>query len=501
VRTITVIAVALLLYPASAMAEDATQKAILERLERLEQNQQRLEEQLEAKDQRIEELESELGRTEETGVPPPPATPTTPVVTTPPTPPTAPATVTAAAADEEGGFGAFKFGRGFQLVKSEYGEAWFSAYTYARYLNQKALNGHYTDEFGRRFQVDQQNDIQFQKALLYFKGWVYDPNFRYLFYTWTNNANQGDGAQVVLGGNLSYRFADSLVLGAGIYALPSVRSNRGSFPFFLKVDSRTTADEFFRGSYTQGISANGTLAEGLKYNVVLGNNLSNLGVSAAELDDGLNTVSGSIWWMPTTGEYGYREGFGDFDHHDRLATTLGTQFTFSREDKQSQSSTDDPENSQIRLSDGTRIFGADAFGPGIQVDQANYYMWATDAGVKYAGFSLEGEYYLRWLGNFNTTGGDAPDSEFFDHGFQLQASTMLVPKSIQLYTTGSKIFGEYGNPWDTSLGLNWYPFKQQHVRVSGEVVYMSASPVGYTAIPLIVGGHGPAFHTNLELYF
>ena len=30
---------------------------------------------------------------------------------------------------------------------------------------------------------------------------------------------------------------------------------------------------------------------------------------------------------------------------------------------------------------------------------------------------------------------------------------------------------------------------------------MSASPVGYTAIPYIVGGHGPVFHTNLELYF
>lgn len=493
-KTSAVLAVALLLFPASGMAEDATQKAILERLERLERSQERLEQELEAKDKRIEELESELGRGKEAGE----ATPTAPVMSTEPT---APTTVTAAAKEEEGGFGTFKFGRGFQLVKSEYGDAWFSAYTYARYLNQKALNGHYTDEFGRQFQIDQQNDIQFQKAMLYFKGWVYDPNFRYLFYTWTNNANQGDGAQVVVGGNLSYHFADALTLGAGIYALPSVRSNRGAFPFLLKVDSRTTADEFFRGSYTQGISASGTLAEGLKYNVVLGNNLSNLGVSAAELDDGLNTVSGSIWWMPTTGEFGYREGFGDFDHHDRLATTLGTQFTFSREDKQSQSSTDDPENSQIRLSDGTRIFATDAFAPGVQVDQANYYMWASDAGVKYAGFSLEGEYYLRWLGNLNTTGGDAPDDTFFDHGFQLQASTMLVPKSIQLYATGSKIFGEYGDPWDTSLGLNWFPFKHEHVRVSGEVIYMSASPVGYTAIPLIVGGHGPVFHTNLELYF
>jgi hypothetical protein len=416
--------------------------------------------------------------------------------------PAAPDIVSAKPAEKEsGGFGKFQFGKGFQLVDTPYGVAWFSAYSYARYLNQKALNGHYTDEFGRKLQIDQQNDIQFQKVMLYFKGWVYDPKFRYLFYTWTNNANQGDGAQVVVGGNLSYQFNKAFDLGAGIQALPSQRSNRGAFPFFLKTDSRVMADEFFRASYTQGIFARGSPAEGLSYLVMLGNNMSNLGVSAAELDDGLNTVSAAVWWMPTTGEYGYREAFGDFDQHDRLASTLGTAFTFSREDKQSQSSTDDPENSQIRLSDGTRIFASDAFGPGIEVDQANYYMWASDAGLKYQGFSLEGEYFLRWLGNFSTTGGNAPDDTFFDHGFQLQASTMLVPKTIQLYTTGSKIFGEYGNPWDTSLGLNWYPFKQQHVRLTAETIYMSASPVGYTAIPYIVGGHGPVFHTNLELYF
>ena len=49
-----------------------------------------------------------------------------------------------------------------------------------------------------------------------FKGWLFDPNFRYLFYTWTSNTSQGQCAQVVVAGNLSYRFNDAFSLAGGI---------------------------------------------------------------------------------------------------------------------------------------------------------------------------------------------------------------------------------------------------------------------------------------------
>jgi hypothetical protein len=475
----------LLLLPALCHAQASSNAEILERLERIERDQAELKEQLKAKDAEIEELKSELKRSRQDT-----------------DPSTAPAAAPQAKPEEKPEeFGKFGFGRGFQVVNTKYGSVWLSAYSYVRYLNQKALNDSFTDEFGRSREIDARNDLQLQKAVLYTKGWVYDPKLSYVFYVWSSNTSQGDGAQVVVAGYLDYRIADVLHLGAGVAALPSVRSTRGSWPFFLKVDHRTTADEFFRGSYTQGAWASGKLAEGLHYKLMVGNNLSALGISAAELDDEFATVSGSVWWMPTTGEFGYREGFGDYDQHRELATTLGAQFTFSREDKQSQSDEDDPENTQIRLSDGTVVFSPDAFAPGTQVDKLSYYMSSFDAGLKYEGFSLEGEYYLRWLDDLSTTGLPLPDEDFFDHGFQLQASAMLVPKTLQLYATGSKIFGEFGNPSDASLGLNWYPFKIQFVRLAGEVIYTSASPVGYSSIPMAVGGHGPIFNTNLELYF
>ncbi len=469
-----------------SLAQTPTQAEILERLDRLERNQVELEKRLEAKDARIDELESELDRAKqprEASVIPEKA-PSDAVVE-----------------KEPEHYGEFTPGGGFRVAKTKYGDAWLSAYAYVRYLNQKALDKHYTDDFGREFEVDRRNDAQVNKAIIYLKGWVYDPDFRYLLYTWSANTSQGQGAQVVVAGNLSYHFNDALTLGLGIGALPTSRTNRGSWPYLLKVDHRTIADEFFRGSYTTGIWSEGTIADGLKYKIMLGNNLSQLGVDAGQMDSEFSTVSGSLWWMPTTGEFGTRAGYGDFDYHEKVASTLGLQFTYSPETKQSQPGQNDPDNSQIRLSDGTRIFSVDAFGPGFQVDEATYRMTSFDAGVKYRGWALEGEYYWRWLNDFSTTGGPLPNDDFFDHGFQLQASTMLLPKTLQLFATGSTVFGEYGDPWDTSVGLNWFPFKRQQLRVASEVIYLDESPVGYASIPLAVGGKGPVFHTNLELYF
>ena len=59
----------------------------------------------------------------------------------------------------------------------------------------------------------------------------------------------------------------------------------------------------------------------------------------ASSDGDFTTFSGALWWMPTTGEYGPRAGFGDYEEHQDLATLIGVHFTFSPEDRQSQPGT------------------------------------------------------------------------------------------------------------------------------------------------------------------
>jgi hypothetical protein len=154
-----------------------------------------------------------------------------------------------------------------------------------------------------------------------------------------------------------------VAVGVGITSLPSVRSTEGQFPYWLGVDDRLIADEFFRGSYTSGVWLKGELHTKVKYHAMFANNLSTLGVSASQLDNKLDTQSFSVQWLPTTGEFGLWRTFGDYDDHQNVATRLGVHYTHSLEEKQSQPGTEGIENSQIRLTDGSVIFTPDLFGP------------------------------------------------------------------------------------------------------------------------------------------
>ncbi|HEX7079541.1 MAG TPA: hypothetical protein VF329_00815, partial [Gammaproteobacteria bacterium] len=97
--------------------------------------------------------------------------------------------------------------------------------------------------------------------------------------------------------------------------------------------------------------------------------------------------------------------------------------------------------------------------------------------------------------------GSIPVTELYDHGFELQASAMLMPETLSVYLVGSKIFGEYGEPWDLGIGFNWYPFRKRLMRVNTELLYLKDSPVGYSSVPFAVGGNGTVFQANLEARF
>ena len=407
-----------------------------------------------------------------------------------------------AAGGETEHFGSYKPNAGFKLVSTEYGDLNFKVYTYVRYLNQQGLNAAYTDSFGKTSAIDRRQDIQLNKVNIQFLGWLLDPKFRYLFYVWTNNTAQGLGSQVVVAGNLTYAFSRHLTLGGGISSLPGVRSTEGSFPFWLTLDNRLIADEFFRPSYTTGVWTKGEIVKNLNYIVMLGNNLSQLGVDAGQLDDGLNTFSSALTYFPTTGEYGLNSNFGDFEDHQKAATRIGLHFTRSDEDRQGQPTTDSFENVQIRLSDGNVIFKPNLFGDGIQIENATYQMAGFDMGAKYRGFALEAEFYWRLLNHLSGRGVDSLGiTEFNDHGYQVQGSGMIIPKLLQLYGTWSKIYGEYGDPWEFRAGLNYHPWKNHVVRANAEYIYQDKCPVGGLSLPYQVGGTGSIFHLNFQVNF
>jgi hypothetical protein len=469
-----------------------------QRLQRLEQHQQELEQELKQKDAEIQELKkqqatAQQGAAPQPAVTPQPAAPAPAAAAASPQVAAAPPPVVAVAEQP-----ARLPNQGFKIYNSDLGDVTVSLYSYVRYLNQLASDATYTyKSTGQTIDIDRRQEIQLLKVQIKFLGWLFDPKFRYFLYAWSSNATQGQGAQVVLAGNLSYAFKDYFILAGGITALPGVRSTEGNFPNWLNVDNRMLADEFMRPSYTSGVWVRGTIAPGLNYMVMAGNNLSTLGVSSGQLDPKLNTVAAQIAWMPTTKEFG--AGFGDFENHQQIATRVGAHYTHSTENKQSQPNSDGFENTQIRLADGNVVFSPNVFGPGITVTDLRYQMAALDTGIKYHGMALEGEFYWRKLDQFeglNTSG----VANQYNQGFQVQASMMAIDRRLQLYAAGSKVLGGvYGAPWDTRLGVNFFPFYNRVLRWNTQAIYLSKSPVGYNSLTYNVGSNGWIFNTDFEM--
>ena len=125
---------------------------------------------------------------------------------------------------------------------------------------------------------------------------------------------------------------------------------------------------------------------------------------------------------------------------------------------------------------------------------------ALNGGFKYQGWSLEAEYYHRWVDDFAVIG-TIPVTELDDEGFQIEGSAMLVPQTLQAYLEYSQILGEYGDPFDFSMGLNWYPMKRKELRLSVQALYLEDSPVGYSSVPFAVGGNGWVYTTDLIVAF
>jgi hypothetical protein len=177
-----------LLIAATAKAAPADEAAIIERLERLEARQARLETELRLKDELIDKLESALAGTEPLEPAAPSATnrwladdavvfqtASLPVVAR--REPVRLAAVSApngsaGGADDLEHYGEFQpGGRGFKLADTPFGTVNFSAWTYIRYLNQQQLDNDSEDSFGRPRSIDRRNDLQLNKVNLYFKGW------------------------------------------------------------------------------------------------------------------------------------------------------------------------------------------------------------------------------------------------------------------------------------------------------------------------------------------
>jgi len=370
--------------------------------------------------------------------------------------------------------GEFTPGKGFTVFKSGMASLNLSVYGLARYINQMDEDKMYLDHLGRERIIDTRQDIMWHRTFLWASGHFFTPKLRYTISIWGLVSTD----QTLVFGNLQYSLMKEIRLGVGVGPNLGSRSMQGPWPYLLSSD-RLMAEEFFRPGFTSGVWMTGEVLPKFFYTLMLGNNLSQLGTTVSQLTRDLST-SASIWWMPTTGEFGPRGGYGDFEMHEEVATRFGASYTHMRDDRQTPDNVSSPNNVQVKTSDGLLFYETGALAQDVTVKKANFDVLAIDAGVKHNGWHLQAEYYFRYLSKFDAVGptqelSSIPTS-ISDNGFYALVSYEAIPKALQVYTAASYVFDEFKrNPWEIVGGMSFYPTGTRSWRLNLHAIYTENS--------------------------
>jgi len=362
----------------------------------------------------------------------------------------------------------------------------FNDDTQIRYLNTLNSVDTFTDHFGNVREVHRRNDVTVNRQMFNFSGYVFDERLLYSLKIWTS----AGAASIVVAGNIGWRFNKAITVTGGYTGVPGSRSLVNTFPYFQAID-RSMADNFFRPGFTQGAWASGQPVKGLNYLGFVGNGLNTLNISATKIDTNL-VLSGSVWWEPL-GDYGEpgksRNMYDDYFSSKKARIRIGTSFTRSREDRFSNIDQSNPDNTSLYNSDGVLTFSTGAFAPGVTVQDALYKMWAIDAGIKWNGLAINGQYFRRWLSDFEADG-PIPLSSTLDHGFELTAGHFVIPKKLQLYGRMSKVFGEFNNSSEYGGGARFYFLPTERIWLNPELIKVNHAPYSGAFTPYTAGMKG-----------
>ena len=325
-----------------------------------------------------------------------------------------------------------------------------------------------------------------------FSGFAFSPRLQFnvtVFSTSTLN-------QTIAVGSINYAFSQAFALGSGYYKVPGTREWIESARYTVGAD-RTMANTFFRPSVSPGVWANGEPLDGFFYYAGIFNDFNSTSNGAERVSNNM-TYSGNVWWEPL-GRFG--PGFTDEEYHERPVIRTGSSLTYQRAHREPnlELGQTNPENTILRLSDGTPIFQQGALAPGLKLLEANVVLFSYDLAFKYRGFSLSTEYYGRWLYGLNAIGGAVPRAHLniFDTGGLAQLSYALIPKKFELFARTSGVFGPFGDGSEYGGGANWYAFSNRNVRFTFEAKRINHSSANNILYGYFVGESGMLYQLQL----
>lgn len=368
----------------------------------------------------------------------------------------------------------------------------FNIHNQFRYTGFDNEVRNFTDSAGVVRPIQSRNDFDINRGRFVFSGYAFDPDFE--FYTNIDyNTVSTQPIQLLLSW-FSYRVHEDLKVYAGFGKLPGTWEWEQSSRYTHGVE-RTLATTFFRPSITAGLWAVGDWGDNIHYRAMIADGFNTFTLRAAELDTNF-AYSALVWWDRGK-EFGV--GFSDLENHQSPSVRFGHGFTFARNDSNAFGDPG-PEQTVIRLSDGTRLVDANALAPGVTVNEFDISLYAVHAGLKYRGCSIAGEYLFRWLTSLEANG-PLPDETLFDHGYFATTGVFLIPERLELYAVGSQVFGDFGDGSQVGGGINWYFGGERGNRLTFDVVRLEDSPAEQSRTGFVAGGTGTLFRLQWWQFF
>jgi len=352
----------------------------------------------------------------------------------------------------------------------------------------------WTNSAGTTLPIQNRNVFSLNRYLLSFTGHVVDERLLYAFALF-GTSNAGIQSGVVPIGMVGWKFSPAAILGGGVTVVPGTREWIDSSAWTVGVD-RSMANTFFRPGYSPGVAALGALFDDtLHYQAGIWNAID--GGTTGVLRRGTSMAfAGNLWWEPAA-PFGL--GFGDMEHHQSPALRIGTSGVYARTYARALAFIN-PENTIVRLSDGTPIALPDALGPDSQLDAFRYHLSSVDAGWKWRGIGIGFEYYFRLLDDFTGTG-TFVTSSIFDHGGMAYVAWCFLPRRAEIYGRSSVVTGPFGTGQEYGGGLNWYVNGSRQGRFTIEALSILRSPTQNLIYPYRAGDTGTAIQTQFMLVF
>lgn len=345
---------------------------------------------------------------------------------------------------------------------------------------------------GTARELQAMNRFEMERVRLQFHGNVFTPDLRYVFII--DGDNDGRTQLDFLLYFFEYEWSENHRVAVGR------EKNAASFEWIqssrvMSFNDRSMATAYFRPSFSDGIWFRGNSEDRQWfYRFMLTNGYNTTRLIPNEVDDRI-TPSLALWWEPN-GPFG--AGYADIQDHEAPAWRFGVSGIYAPHRGITPGSTVNELN-VFRLADGTRLLETGAITPGASVVRFDAGLASFLAAMKYHGWSLMTEYYLRWLADIRA---DAPidNTNIFQHGFVVSGGKFLVPEEWEFVARHSQVNGDYGSAYEYAAGLNWY-IRGHDLKIQFDVTRLVQNPATDGGPDFVAGDDGVLIRTQVQLAF